>query len=98
MEKSFVVIRKVAIILKKCNFCEGIEKVKADFYDYHKNSNMTAFTASMKIADTDYAKNKLAVQINLENAEITPNTHILPWEFIFNINFCPLCGKPLTQR
>lgn len=86
------------IILEKCKFCGDGIKVNANFYDYYKNSDMVAFTATMYIADTNYSKNSLEVQINLENAEITPNPHILPWEFIFNIHFCPMCGKQLHSK
>lgn len=85
-------------MLEKCKFCEDGKKIKADFNDYHKNSNMVAFVATMGISDIHYAKTKLALQIDLQNAKITPDNHILPWEFTFDINFCPVCGKPLYSE
>ena len=83
--------------METCRFCEGGEKIKADFHDYHKNSNMTALIATMYIADVKHARNKLAVAVELVNGKLVLDDYpILPWEFIFDIEFCPLCGRPLS--
>ena len=52
------------MIVNECKFCGQGLKVKSDFFDYYKGSDMVAFTATMGIVGTDKEKH-LAIQIDL---------------------------------
>lgn len=83
---------------KGCKFCNGESKIKSDFYDYYKNSYMTAFTATMKLNDPDLAKEELIVQIDLENGNIIPDHPMLPWTLTFSAKYCIMCGRRYRHR
>lgn len=87
--------RKVVMIVNECKFCGQGLKVKSDFFDYYKGSDMVAFTATMGIVGTDKEKH-LAIQIDLENASITPDNKILPWELLFNVTVLPYVREAIT--
>lgn len=84
-------------MMSECKFCNQGLRVKSDFSDYYRDSDMVAFTATMGIVGTDEEKH-LVVEIDLENASITPDNKILPWELIFDVQFCPMCGRELGKK
>lgn len=97
-ENTSTQMKYINYSIDTCNFCNDNILIKDISTEKMKENDKLDITSYMKLMDLKYAKDLLEITLESDNCTINPSHFSFPWNLVFKLNYCPICGKPLIKK